>query len=122
MRSALSFWRTVVWGRLNNVRSAGFGGSDRGRWHPNRLADIRQGDVTFDAQLAHYACIDTPGAIRVRRVSDNSEVAKLTNSIASVSHPRFSPNGEFVTARVGKLVRVWRWKSQTLVLERPAEV
>jgi WD40 repeat protein len=52
--------------------------------------------VAFDSTLDHYACSDLRGCVRVRRVGNDREVARLPRQGSTALYPTFSPDGRFL--------------------------
>jgi len=82
------------------------------------------GEVDFAGTLEHYARSDSRGAVSVRRVSDDAEIARLPGS-GSPTTPRFSPDGRFLAVFVDGTdspVRVWKLGGEqpVVVFEEPA--
>jgi WD40 repeat protein/serine/threonine protein kinase len=63
---------------------------------------------TFDARLERYALSDRQGTIRICRVNDAQEIARLPGSGKPATDLRFSPNGRFLAVTDnGKNIEIW---------------
>jgi len=111
---------------LRNAYIACLGLADLGvahQWHgyPHGSAG-----VCFDARLELYARSDDAGAITVRRVADDSELARLPGHGLGAWTLRFSPDGRYLAAGYQKRFRddplqfcVWDCKRGTALLKLP---
>ena len=76
--------------------------------------------IDFDIQLQRYAYGNRHGDIIVRRVDDNSIVAKLKSPGEMSRLVRFSPSGTYIYDAYGsRRCAVWDVAQQRKVLERP---
>jgi serine/threonine protein kinase len=65
--------------------------------------------LDFDATLEIYAHSDQQGAVSIRRMSDNAEIARLNGS-GSPAWTRFSPDGRFLAVLVRDTPEIKIWK------------
>ncbi len=63
--------------------------------------------VDFDGKLEHYARADTQGAVSVRRVADDAEIARLPGAGAE-TWLLFSRDGKFLAVRSSVGLKVWK--------------
>jgi WD40 repeat protein len=95
---------------------------------PEAFADFREyvnpEHVCFDANLEHYAAVDSDGNIRLHRVNDNQEIARLTNprkqaSVLKMRLMDFSPDGRLLgVINAGSEVLIWEWRRQVIAFQR----
>jgi serine/threonine protein kinase/WD40 repeat protein/Tfp pilus assembly protein PilF len=99
------------------------------------LADVRlvrewpgyppgsRGPVAFDANLERYARGDSKGAISVRRVAGDRELARLPGPGIVAGHMKFSPDSDFLAVRYSRLPGrstnfvVWDWRRRAPAFE-----
>jgi serine/threonine protein kinase/WD40 repeat protein len=81
--------------------------------------------LDFDGNLQHYARSDSQGAVSVRRVRDDAEIARLPGTGARTC-PRFSPDGRFLAVYVAHAkdspLKVWKLGGgqPVVVIDEPA--
>jgi eukaryotic-like serine/threonine-protein kinase len=63
--------------------------------------------VDFDGKLEHYARVDKQGAVSVRRVADDKEIASLPGS-GSETFPLFSRDGKFLSVWSAGGLNLWK--------------
>ncbi|MBI5761781.1 MAG: protein kinase, partial [Planctomycetales bacterium] len=68
--------------------------------------------TVFDSELNHYAVNDAKGNIFVRRLSDNSEVARFASLEPFLS---FSPDGNLLMASSTTTYSIWNWRKKSVV-------
>jgi hypothetical protein len=77
--------------------------------------------VDFDGKLEHYARVDKQGAVSIRRVADDKQIASLPGS-GSETFPLFSRDGKFLAVWSSVSLNVWKLGGQepVLVVNQPA--
>jgi WD40 repeat protein len=77
--------------------------------------------LAADPTLDHYAVCDLTGAVKVRRVSDDSELARLPSVGSAAKEPGpFSPDGKFLRVRYDDgHSRIWDWTKPAVLLDLP---
>ncbi|MGI8482127.1 MAG: WD40 repeat domain-containing protein, partial [Chthoniobacterales bacterium] len=79
----------------------------------------RNATSAFDATLERNACEVANGAISIRRIADQQEIARLTGPGARVEYIyAFSPDGQYLAAKfVGGQTWMWRLADQRPLLK-----
>ncbi len=92
----------------------------------HRWAGFPDGTTAFatEARQRHYARADNQGAITVREVGSDRELANLAGPSAGSDWLRFSPDGRFLAARFGTANRtaelhVWDWRRGEDLMKLP---
>jgi WD40 repeat protein/serine/threonine protein kinase len=77
-------------------------------------------NCVFDARMQHLAAADSKGTIRVRRVADGAETARLPGVGFGVNDIQFSADGQLLVARHGdNEVRAWALDRAECLLRLP---